>query len=229
MIRASEGSLAELASVRPDPCVFPHMSSKFVRSGELPATARPGADIRLLPSVGPQMGLHVGGFVVSLVAVVVGTVVDLRNLPASSHFPHLHWQLESGGGGNQLVVVIARGGGGGGGGGEDYRGVVVVVVGLIGGRRGSQGTAAAVVWTGRKAVVILREDVLLLVYVGTVDIRVRVAISCIVLGAVLGIVPTEVPAVVVVLCAVVARVELFLLRPHLAQCLHHLSLPTDGC
>ena len=163
---------------------------------------------------------------VSLAAVVVGTVVDLRNLPASSHFPHLHWQLESGGGGNQLVVVIA---GGGGGGGEDYRGVVVVVVGLIGGRRGSQGTATAVVWTGREAVVILREDVLLLVYVGTVDIRVRVAISCIVLCGVLAIVPTEVPAVVVVLCAVVARVELFLLGPHLAQCLHHLSLPTDGC
>ena len=165
---------------------------------------------------------------VSLATVVVGTVVDLRNLPASSHFPHLHWQLESCGGGNQLVVVIA-GGGGERGGREDCCVVVVVVLILIGGRRGSQGTAAAVVWTGRETVVILREDVLLLVYVGVVELRVRVAISCIVLGGVLGIVPTEVPAVVVVLCAIVARVELFLLWPHLAQCLHHLSLPTDGC
>ena len=56
---------------------------------------------------------------VSLAAVVVRAVVDLRNLPASPHFPHLHWELERGGGGDEEVVVVGGVGAGQGGGGQN--------------------------------------------------------------------------------------------------------------
>ena len=108
VVRPGERPLTELTSVRPDPGMFPCVSSKFVRSGELPATAGPGADVGLLSGVRPQVGLHVAGLVVGLAAVVVGTVVDLRNLPASPHFSHLHWQLESCRGGDQVVGEGSR-------------------------------------------------------------------------------------------------------------------------
>ena len=161
---------------------------------------------------------------VSLGAVVIRAVVDLRNLPASPHFPHLHWQLEGCAGGDQLVVVVG-GGGGGGVGGQDCCVVVVVGVGrLVWRRGGSEGAGAAVFRTGGEAVVVLRQQVGALVDVGAVELRVRV-VSRVVL-AVLAV-PAVLLAVVVVLPAV-ARVKLFL-WPNLPDCFHHVARPTEGC
>ena len=95
MVRSGEGPLTELAGVWPDSCVFPHVTSQLIRPGELPPTPGPGAHVGLLPRVGPQVGLHVGGLVVGLAAVVVRTVVDLRHLPRPPHLPHLHREFES--------------------------------------------------------------------------------------------------------------------------------------
>ena len=78
VVRPGERPLTELTRVGPDPGVFPHVSSKFVRSGELPATAGPGADVGLLSGVRPQVGLHVAGLVVNLPTVFVRTVVNYR-------------------------------------------------------------------------------------------------------------------------------------------------------
>ena len=89
VVRPGKRSVAHLASVGSDPGVFPHVPAQLVRAGELPAAALPGADVRLLPGVGPQVGLHVGGLVVRLGASVIRTIVNLGNLLNSPHFPNL--------------------------------------------------------------------------------------------------------------------------------------------
>ena len=94
VVRPGERSVAHLASVWSDPGVFPHVPAQLVRAGELPAAALPGAHVGLFPSVGPQVRLHVRGLVVSLVAIVVGAVVDLRHLPHPPDLANLYWKLQ---------------------------------------------------------------------------------------------------------------------------------------
>lgn len=80
MVGPGEGSLTQLAVEGFVPGVFPLMSGQLVRPGEPPATVLPLADVGLLPSVGPQVGLEVAGLGVGLAAVVEGAGVD-------DHFP----------------------------------------------------------------------------------------------------------------------------------------------
>ena len=89
VVRPGEGSLAHLALVGPHPGVLAGVPAQLVRPGELPAAARPGAHVGLLPRVGPQVRLHVRGLVVGLEAAGVWAVVDLGNLLHSPHFPNL--------------------------------------------------------------------------------------------------------------------------------------------
>ena len=46
--------------------VFPEVSGQLVRPAELPATVLPPADVGLLSSVSPQVGLQVGALRVNL-------------------------------------------------------------------------------------------------------------------------------------------------------------------
>ncbi len=96
MIRPGKGSLAHIASIGLDPGVLPHVATQLIRAGKLPATALPGAEVRLLPRVYPHVGLHVGGLVVHLPAARLDTSVQHRvplyNLP-SAPLGDLHFFL----------------------------------------------------------------------------------------------------------------------------------------
>ena len=76
MVRPGESSLTQFAVERFVPRVFPLMPGQLVRPGEPPAAVLPLADVGLLPGVGPQVGLQVGGLGVGLAAVVEGAGVD---------------------------------------------------------------------------------------------------------------------------------------------------------
>ena len=71
VVGPAEGALAQLALERFVPRVFPVVSAELVRAGELPAAVCPAAGERLLPGVGPQVRLEVGGLGVGLVAAGV--------------------------------------------------------------------------------------------------------------------------------------------------------------
>ena len=94
VVRSGECSVALFAGVRPDPGVFPRVSTQLVRSGKLPAAALPGAHVGLLPRVRPQVGLHVRGLMVGLGTSVIRTIVNLGNLLNSPHFPNLDRELQ---------------------------------------------------------------------------------------------------------------------------------------
>ena len=98
VVRPGKGPLTHLALVRPDPGVFPGVAAELVRSGELPAAALPGAHVRLLPRVRPQVGLHVRCLVVRLGASVIWTIVNLGNLLNSPHFPNFDREFQCCGG-----------------------------------------------------------------------------------------------------------------------------------
>ena len=93
MVRSRECPLTHLASIGSDTSVLPHVSSKFIRSGKLPTTSLPGTHIGLLSCVGSQMCLHMRGFVVGLLAVVIGTVMDLWHFLNTTNFSHFDREL----------------------------------------------------------------------------------------------------------------------------------------
>ena len=55
VVRPGETLAAVLTPVFPLPRVYPEVSVKFVRPGELPGAARPGAEVRLITDVPPKV------------------------------------------------------------------------------------------------------------------------------------------------------------------------------
>lgn len=60
VIRSGEGARADRALERFGPCVFPEVTSQLIRTGETPVTSIPRTPVRLLTSVGPQVGFQMG-------------------------------------------------------------------------------------------------------------------------------------------------------------------------
>ena len=87
VVGACKGPLAHPAGVRPHPRVLPHVPPQLVRPRELPATALPGAHVRLLPSVSSQMRLHMTRLVVGLATGGVGALVEHWGLPEVAPLP----------------------------------------------------------------------------------------------------------------------------------------------
>jgi len=76
MIGSREGPLAESALERPISGVLPVVAGELIRSGEFPPASLPGALIRLLPRVRPQMGFKMRRFRVRLGASGMRTGVN---------------------------------------------------------------------------------------------------------------------------------------------------------
>ena len=66
VVRPGKSLAADLTAVRFNAGVRSPVSCQLVRSGELPATARPVAGERLLSGVSPHVGFQVGGLGVEL-------------------------------------------------------------------------------------------------------------------------------------------------------------------
>jgi hypothetical protein len=75
VITASKSSVTQMTFEGFAARVFAMMSGELVRSGELPVTSLPAAQVGLLPSVGPLVGLEVRALGVNLVAVGVVALV----------------------------------------------------------------------------------------------------------------------------------------------------------
>ena len=63
--------------------VFPEVPGQFVRPGELPPAVLPAAHVRLLPRVGPQVGLQVGALgvhlrVISIIIIIIIIIVIIN-------------------------------------------------------------------------------------------------------------------------------------------------------
>ena len=86
VIGAREGSLAHLTLEGPVSGVLPIMAGQLVRSGKFPSAILPGALVRLLARVGPQMSLQVRRFGVGFRAT--GVRASVRRQPlATPGFP----------------------------------------------------------------------------------------------------------------------------------------------
>ena len=94
MIWSGEGPLTHFTRIWPYSSMFPHVSSQLIWSWELPSTSLPCTHIGLLSCVWPQMCLHVGGFVVGLQAIVIGTVMNLGYFLNSTYFSYFYWQFQ---------------------------------------------------------------------------------------------------------------------------------------
>ena len=89
--------------------MFPCVPGELVRPRKLPATALVVADIGLLASVGPEVGLEVGGLCVRFQAALVGAVVDhLLPLGPGSLLPGLDHLLLGDGGRGDLGEVDGK-------------------------------------------------------------------------------------------------------------------------
>ena len=91
MVGPGEGALTHVALVGPDPGVLPHVSAQLVGARELPSAALPGAQVRLLPRVGPHVRLHVGRLVVHLAAARLLARVDHRGTLHRTSSPFLRY------------------------------------------------------------------------------------------------------------------------------------------
>jgi len=86
VVGSRESPLTQLTLERSVPSVFPLVPGQLVRPSKPPATALPVTDVRLLPGVGPEVGLQVAGLGVGLPAVVEGAGVD-DDLPPAQPSP----------------------------------------------------------------------------------------------------------------------------------------------
>jgi hypothetical protein len=78
MVRSHELAAALITSMRSIPGVYPHMSSKLIRTEERPSAAFPTASIGLLPCVFELVTHEVGAFGVRLSTVVIHAEVRSR-------------------------------------------------------------------------------------------------------------------------------------------------------
>ena len=90
-----ECPVAHLALERLVPGVLPDVPSKLVRPGELPAAVFPGADVRLLSRVRPQVRFQVAGLGVALAAARVAASVR-GQLPPGSTGSHDRFEVTTG-------------------------------------------------------------------------------------------------------------------------------------
>ena len=84
MIGSREGPLAESALERSISGVLPVVAGELIRSGEFPSASLPGALIRLLTRVRPQVGFKVRRFRVRLGASTESAQVSRDLLPTPS-------------------------------------------------------------------------------------------------------------------------------------------------
>ena len=84
VVGSRESPLTQLTLERSVPSVFPLVPGQLVRPSKPPATALPVTDVRLLPGVGPEVGLQVAGLGVGLPTPGVVTGVG-RTLPLEDH------------------------------------------------------------------------------------------------------------------------------------------------
>ncbi len=76
VVRPAEPAPAGVAPERLGPRVLPKVPGQLVRPGEPPPASGPRAQVRLLASVRPLMGLQVAGLGVHLVAVLEEAAVN---------------------------------------------------------------------------------------------------------------------------------------------------------